>query len=331
MKSYQEFAHRIDIDALEEAMGWEPIERTGDEDRGYCLDIYGLHKHGDTTGKFSINREKRVYHCWVCGGGSLLSLAMEFNSMSQDEATQWLYQFTSPQTISLAKEIDQILETESPRKEFFPQFNQKILTPWVQNKHSWFNLKNIADKTREEFQLGFDPQALRFHRAGKETPYEGPAIILPHFWQRKLVGWQSRWLDEGRPKWIPKYTNTSGFPKQETLWAYDRALQESEPPIIVESVPTAAFLWSLGISSIATFGATVTKSQMRLLRKFQAGIIIAADNDQAGIEGRKELTNYLSRFIPIMWAPLAKDESADLADCEIEEVRELLSDAYFIY
>ena len=91
---YSDFENRIDIDAFEEAIGFEPIETRSGNDVGHCPDWQGLHSHGDTTGKFAIHRDKKVYNCWVCGGGSILSLAMEINDMDMQEATDWLFKFT---------------------------------------------------------------------------------------------------------------------------------------------------------------------------------------------------------------------------------------------
>ena len=71
---FSAFVDDIDIDAFEEQIGFDVLRTHRDEDIGQCPDYWGLHAHGDTTGKFAINREKKVYHCFVCGGGSLLSL-----------------------------------------------------------------------------------------------------------------------------------------------------------------------------------------------------------------------------------------------------------------
>src|SRR5579859_5042262 len=93
---YAAFADDIDIDDLEEAIGFEVMRTHRDEDIGKCPDYWGLHANGDTTGKFAINRDKKVWHCFVCEGGSLLSLAMaHLDTSSEEDATEWLYQFAS--------------------------------------------------------------------------------------------------------------------------------------------------------------------------------------------------------------------------------------------
>jgi hypothetical protein len=73
---YSEFWDRINVDSFEEAIEWTPEYSHNDNDIGFCP-FPENHSHGDTTGKFAIQREKRVYNCWVCGGGSLLLLDRE--------------------------------------------------------------------------------------------------------------------------------------------------------------------------------------------------------------------------------------------------------------
>jgi hypothetical protein len=91
---YRNFAHRIDIDELEAAIDFEADHEENGNDVGFCPLPWGLHKNGDSTGKFALHREKRVFNCWVCGGGDLLQLAMAMNDMDSEEATEWLFQFT---------------------------------------------------------------------------------------------------------------------------------------------------------------------------------------------------------------------------------------------
>ena len=85
MKKYSEIIKDLDIDEFENAIGFEPNGQTDQgEDWGHCPDPWSLHKHGDRTGKFSINRDKKVFNCFVCGGGTLLSLAMAIRDCEED-------------------------------------------------------------------------------------------------------------------------------------------------------------------------------------------------------------------------------------------------------
>ena len=308
---------RIDWEKLYDELGWEPIYTRGDEDKGYCL-MPQNHTHGDSTGKLAINRAKGLYNCWVCGGGTVVQLVSAVRSLSAQDSLKYLSQFvdssTKESTDEFTTRVARLLakETESPRRVSPPVFNPNVLKDW-QTPHEWFDSRHIRDGVRQSFQAGFDPVARRY--SPEHGTYEGPGIILPHFWGGSLVGWQTRWLD-GKPKWLPKYTNTTDFPRETTLWGYDSAATSEHAPIVVESVPTALYLISEGHPAIATFGAQITEAQLRHLRQFQQGVILAPDNDSAGRKWLDTTTKYLERFIPVNSVGPVEGEGADLGDLQ---------------
>jgi hypothetical protein len=221
---YSEFAHQINLESFYEGIEWIPEWDDGKgNDVGFCPDPWELHKNGDTTGKFAIHRDKRVYNCWVCGGGSLLSLVMAL---------------------------------------------------------------------------------------------KGEAVIFPHMWEGRLVGWQERWLEPQppRPKWIAKYTNTTDLPASITVYNFENVYLSEGPIVVCESVPTVLFLASLGIDAVATFGASVSDAQLRLLRRLHQGLILAPDNDGPGEKFVQQCGEYLERFVNVKVAPQVDGEGSDLGD-----------------
>lgn len=312
---YSNFADRIDIDAFEAALEFEPIESKDDEDRGYCILPYNSHTNGDTTGKFSINREKKIYNCWVCGGGSLLDLAMATQDLDPEAATQWIYQFANREETDdeFFDHLDELLSVPADRQPAVPYFNDRVLARYdAATEHPWLKERGISNWAIDTFNIRFKPEATRTN--GEES-YQGPTILFPHFWQGQLVGWQQRWLGEDRPKWVPKYTMTPDFPKNETLYGYDRAI-DNHPggyPVVCESVPSALFLWSMGIPAVVTFGSSVGESQMKLLRRFP-GVILAPDNDEAGAKWTHTLESYLDRFIDVKILPVLDGTGSDIGD-----------------
>lgn len=317
---YTDFADRIDYDALYEDLGWEPTFSSGSEDKGHCL-MPQNHTHGDSTGKLAINREKGLYNCWVCGGGSLLSLAMEVKELTYQDATAYLYQFADKAQNETADEfyrrVERLMTTPDEEKKPLPFFNERVLT-WV-GPNEWFENRHISPEVAAFFKLGVHEEHRKYNaRMGEE--FVGPAAIFPHFWKGKLVGWQERWLTSNPPEWLGKYTNTTDFPRETTVWGYDFALKQKKPPIIVESVVTALMLISEGYPAIATFGAQVTPDQLRHLRVFQQGVMLAPDNDGAGIKWLSTLTKYLERFIPVLHVPKVDGHGSDLGDLHPDEL-----------
>lgn len=317
---YSDFSSRIDVDAFEEAIDFQFIENDGKgNDVGYCPDVWSLHKNGDQTGKFAIHREKRVYNCWVCGGGTLLSLAMDLKGFSEDEAIDWLQQFLTEQSDeAFESEIDVLLLDERRRDPILPWFNDKVLLKWeehIAEQAEWLEDRRIPMATAQAHRLGYDEAAHKYHKKGD---FQGPGMILPHFWQDRLVGWQTRWLTDERPPWVKKYNNTQDFPKNWTIYNYERVYLSEDPIVVVESVPTVLFLEGLNIPAISTFGSSVTADQLRLLRSCQQGVILAPDNDKAGTKFSTSVAEYLEKYISVRVAdPIGEEDSGDdLADIE---------------
>lgn len=336
---YSDFWDRINVDAFEEAIGFVPEYERGDNDVGYCLWPEN-HSHGDTTGKFAIHRESRVYNCYVCGGGTLLSLVMELRDLDVDEATEWLYQFTEEDMRSDSEFVDEFMESfrdVQKRVETLPYFNERVLDRFddeITEAHEWdqnvgeyvpfFSRRviepEIAKSRGVRFSWEIHRPAPKKGKFADEPDYTGPGLIFPHYWQGRLVGWQTRWLekDGDRPDWVPKYTMTTDFPKETTIYGWEHVnwhQSHGGPVLVVESVPSSLALESDCQASVATFGSNVNEPQLRLLRRLQGGVILAPDNDKAGIKWRDSLTEYLKRYIRV-WhlPPYTVKVGADIGD-----------------
>lgn len=326
--SYSQFSDRIDVDAWEDSIGFVKKSGKHDEDIGYCLDPWGQHNHGDTTGKLAINREKRLYNCWVCGGGTLLQYTMALKDMSEDKATEWLYQFTraiDETKEQFEQEVDKLLFETQDEIKTPPYFNKKVLEKWIGSWSpemlSWMASRGISEETIQTYGVGYNPElSMRGHTA--------PAVVFPHFWQDRLVGWQSRWLGDF-PKSIPKYVFTNDFPRDVSIYGFEHIKESLSPVIICESVPTVLFLASEGIPAVATFGSSVTNDQLRWLRGLQQGVIIAADNDKAGDKFERLLVEGLERYITVKTIERVPGSGGDLGDLvnEPEILQYLISNA----
>lgn len=336
---YSDFWDRIDVDAFEDAIGWTPEYTDGDEDRGFCV-FPENHTNGDTTGKFSINREKRVYNCWVCGGGSLLSLVVELKDLDIDSAIKFLYEFAEGDLRDDSEFVDDFLEAFSDvehRVETIPYFNERVLDRFndpmalsevpVYYEGSlvtcidYATSRWISDEVLERHNVRYNSKMFRPSpskgKFAEDSDYEGPAIVFPHYWHGRLVGWQTRWLedDEVRPEWVPKYTNTTDLPKESTIYGWDQLETDGRPTVVVESPPSKLFVESCGYPSVATFGSSVNEPQMRLLRRLTSGVILAPDNDSAGVKWRDSLTEYLKHYTRVWHLPVVSDEAgADIGD-----------------
>lgn len=325
---YSDIVHSLDLEAFYEAIEFIPLRHENGNDVGHCPDLWGLHKSGDRTGKFAIHREKKVYNCWVCEGGSLLSLAMSHQDIGADAAVDWLGQFVSSEdlvsTEGFMDEIEILLRDHVRDQATMPWFNERVIDRPAHNieeMSDWLRRRRISSDVAHQYRLGYDEEGERITSRGR---YVGPGVIFPHWHEQKLVGWQTRWLEPEsmRPEWVPKYTNTTDFPKTETVYNLSQASESTLPVPVVESVPTALMYISFGIPSVATFGASVKEGQMKLLRRFQQGVILVGDNDNPGRKFITSVGSYLDRYVPVMVAPFVGEEGSgnDPADLDGDPV-----------
>ncbi len=75
-------------------------------------------------------------------------------------------------------------------------------------------------------------------------------------------------------------------------------------------------LISLGYPAMATFGASINEAQVKVLRQFQNGVVLAPDKGSAGEDSYWGLAGALRRHVPIAWVepPQELDEKEDLGD-----------------
>ena len=307
------------------------------------------HPGADASPSWSINEENLVYNCFVCGGGNLPGLVMHMveSVYTWDDALKWLAPFSDVDVdgeddVAFMKQLQGYLDRSvgPPKRQrgvTLPYYSNQVIERLTEAPVALLAKWGIRDeRTVEEFQIKYDPERRRV-KGGKE--YVGPALVVPHFFKGKLVGYQERWLGDDVPKWVPKYTNSEDFPKAETLFNWDRAVEAArrgELVIVVESAFTAIRLWELGYTVVATFGASVSDVQIRLLGSFTRGVYLSYDADPdyknakgqwvkgAGQKALKELRERLSNYVPVWVVPNVTTNKGDLADLPDDEIVALI-------
>lgn len=344
MRKYSEFKDYIDVDAVAAELNIEETENSSNEEKltGFCP-FPENHSHGDTTGKFAIFRESKVTHCYACGSRTLLALVMELLELDQSDAEAWLRKHALEDARSDPEFVEDFLNAFKPKeskKIVIPEFGPRILDrfdPIQDRMPEYLEERGISPDVAEEFDIRYtDEYRVRKFKGDVPEEYIGPFIIFPHRFQEKLVGWQARVVNQNPPGerpsypgWIPKYKNTSEFPKDYTLYGYDQVRRLPGAVVVVESGASVLYLRSLGIPAVGTFGAEPTKKQIRMLAGFEK-IIIAQDNDKAG-------RNYVETLLMMdnalgVIAPPNKTQGSDIGDyAKLEDgharVRELYEQA----
>lgn len=254
-----------------------------------CLVSPGVHRDQDANPTASLNYQKLTYNCLGCGasGGLLWFIATCRDETSLD-ARRWLEKTAGlgGQVLELANML-RFLDAvyARPAAVPIPSFSEKLLDAWNYDHPYFAEQRHIPFEIRQRYRLGWDPDTDR--------------VVLPHFWDGKLVGWQTRKLpDDWRAmEWVPKPPRADGepaydihsgapnspkfhsspdFPKESTIFNH----YPSSRAVVTEAM-LSVLRHEVSYHSEAVFGAKVTDLQIRRLVKHDE-VILWMDNDRAG-------------------------------------------------
>jgi hypothetical protein len=320
---YREFIEQckkqLDARDLLESLGAMNIIESGDELIHSCLidTVVPHHEHGDSNPSASLNKTKFTYNCFSWGGGSLLWL---FKILTQSKNTDQAVEVLSTY---LAGDHDQSYEqVQSKIKELFaddelpepiPHYNSSMLDAW-KFIHPWL----VEDR-------GISPRVLVRHKVGYDQTTN--TVIIPHFWEKRLVGWQRRRMDS--PRWFqldnvlskPKYQSSPSFPKYHTLYNYPQPVNS----ILVVESPMSVLAWETLREcyddslppAVATFGSGVSEKHAELLRTFDT-VTVFFDHDFAGWRGALKLLSMIIDHIKcfVVFDPPENKDPAELTGRE---------------
>jgi 5S rRNA maturation endonuclease (ribonuclease M5) len=315
-EQYAEYLRRLDARALLDHYGAENCHEVPNRDgtteivHSCLLDrVEPHHAHGDDNPSACFNVDKKVYVCYAGGwSGDAFHLIAKLEGV---EAFVDILPMVGPLLEGAVAEVpllqEQLTELFAQPTTYavnLPAYDSSVLAAW-DRPHVYWNHRGITHEAQKLLRLGYDENECR--------------IVFPHFVHNTLVGWQKRVIPgETRPE-LPKYKNSPGFPKAETLYAWD--LLDEKTALVVESPMSVAKAYSLGVrNAVATFGASVTQGQIDLLKPLDR-VIIWFDADPAGEAGELKLLEALHRHAEVWRVRPAYGK--DLAD--IETVEEFLA------
>lgn len=309
--------------------GADRVKKSGDELVHRCV----MPWHDDRNPSARLNVEKLTYKCWSCdsGGGLLWLIKTLRRGTSTKDAFDWVSSTTGLDGDDLeafADLIDAMTAEDSTYRAPMPSFSRRVLDPWAIT-HPWLTDprqqggRGIPEANVEALEMGY-AEAYPLDDKGRTSE----RIIIPHFWHDRLVGWQSRrLLDDG----TPKYLSTEDFPKDETIFR-----PPSGDTIVVVEAPMSVARHLHHQPVAATFGASVTDAQVRLLAVYDR-VILFPDPDTAGWrwitgaideETGEERLSLVDRLEPYTDVDVVQtDWAVDAADMDDETMAELVAEA----
>lgn len=280
--------------------GITSIRQRDDELIHACL-IDPTHTRQQSEPTASLNFSKLVYRCLGCGArGGLLWFIATCRGEDTVDAKRWLAKATGldghvMEVTDLMKYIDAVYSRRDGLVPI-PVYSERMIEPWAALIHPYLTDpkemkgRGIPEANVRQMRVGY-AEDYRIGRREDGSWITSERIVVPHWWKGDLVGWQSRRLDvtDG----TAKYLASADFPKDQTIYNYQ---PRNERAVVVESTFSVLPHVHAIPEMEATFGASVTDIQMKLLTKHST-LVLFMDNDEAGwkaVEGY-DLTNKWGR------------------------------------
>ena len=116
-----------------------------------------------------------------------------------------------------------------------------------------------------------------------------------------------------------EFKNTPGLPKSKVLFNLHR-VKTSSVIYVVESSFDAIRLDQVGFPAVATLGANVSASQMKLLEKYFNNVVLVADNDEAGAIMKDKLIEKLGSLVSVINIDKKYKDIGDMDDDAIRSI-----------
>jgi len=295
--------------ALLAELGVTTLRKQGDELIHACPLPWATHRDQAKNPTASLNFKKLTFRCLGscdAGGGLLWFIAMT-KGTSASSARDWLNEQTglvgyddATTLVALLAHFDAVYDRTRKERPPLPFMSETILDPWLLIHPYLTEVRGIPVENVMRFKVGWNRNENR--------------IVIPHFWLGRLTGWQTRrLLSDG----TPKYLSSPDFPRAETLFDYDGSAKVA---VVVEAPMTVVSKAHLGDTRIgqahweATFGASVTEEQVRLLT-IHPRVALWFDNDEAGWGATRKVAEALSPYsdVWVVDSPWVQD-AGDLPD-----------------
>lgn len=265
-------------DALH-ALGIDIKRQQGDELIHGCP-VADYHRDQERNPTAALNASNLLWHCLGCGaGGTVLWLIATVRGITLTEARAWLTSragLTEATTLPDLLNFFDTLYTTKARRPPIPTYSPRMLARWqtIGIPDYITTERGVPNAVAQAKGICTDPEG---RVAGRAT---GPRAVIPHWWNERLVGWQSRRLPDANPR-APKYLSTPGFPREETLYNHDPS-HDRDRVIIVESPMSVLRHLHHQPQMEATFGAAISDTQLDLITTNRAEVVFWLDNDTGG-------------------------------------------------
>ena len=243
-----------------------------------------------------FNKKKYYFNCWSCGWNSTPKVIMALLDCNFEKSQRIIKKYRG-------KELDLYIpdDTDRPTSCKMPGNDkwQKIHKDYLTNRgFNWEELKDI--------------RGLKVTHAAGSYKFR---IMSPIYYRNRLVSYQGRDVtDKSMLRWKACPKDLEVIPHQDILYGLGDCPVESA--ILVEG---QSDVWKMGLGAICGFGMNLSKSQVRLLKKFKK-LFIIFDSEPRAQEISVELAKYLATT-GLRAYNIQLDQGKDPGSLEQKEIR----------
>lgn len=218
--------------------------------------------HSDTKPSATVNTDKSLFHCWVCGKGH-----------NEEQFMAEVKGITVQQAYRLMSEIQ----------------NENDLDWEISHKAELWADSEVLQATKD---LGLSNEFIDSMGLGMAYVKDVKTLAIPVFFEKTLV--DVRRYNVLKQKGIPKVTGNQGA-KSGWVIPYDDWVHCDEETYIFEGEKDMLMAQSLGLNAITLTGGAGALPNEYMIPAFKDKIVhICYDNDDAGRDGANKLAYTLS-------------------------------------
>ena len=279
--------------------------------------------HNERTPSFAVNPAGQFYHCFGCGkGGGVINFIMEIENLSYPDAVAFLAKRAGMQMPEASFDRDARKRSRllAANRDAARWFYEQLSTPEGKRCTDYMAGRRISPPVAKRFGLGFAPErSVAFLSAMRQKGYSDwelsdadlirrgdhgfyctfrNRLMFPIIDVRgNVIGFSGRTLGDAGAKYLNS-KDTLVFNKGRNLFALNLAKKSKAGYIILSegNIDIVALHQAGFDSAVASLGTSLTPEQARLISRYTNEVIIAYDNDGAGIKASQRAIGILERL-----------------------------------
>lgn len=342
------------VDLLAYVSQYVTLKKRGREYVGLCP------FHAEKTPSFSLNAEKRLWHCYGCdAGGDLYKFVQRYENVDFQTAVRMLAQRAG---VELRESVDDrrrrsereaIFEANGVAQAYFSSELKRSAAA-----REYLRMRGVTQETAAKFGVGYAPDswdglAGAVRKAGIDLPLAARAGLLRarpqgdgyyDFFRNRLMfpiynltgevmAFGGRTLGDDVAKYI-NTENTAAYTKGNHVYALQlarRAAAADAALIVVEGYLDAIALHEAGFANaVASLGTAFTPEQARELRRVAPNVYLCFDGDKAGKAATSRSIDMLIEeglSVVVVALPAGKDPDEFVRTEGAERFRALLAES----